>query len=279
MDFPGRTGSTDTRPKAIRVIGHVRSLTTLLALLVGACATGPELPPVVRYSPELLAHLQYKAVLVAGDGSLPVFDNATRAMQGRLIAGGLEPRDIHRLSADREAVARDDEHLAKLDRVLAAVAGLHATSGQGCLVYATSHGAYDRGLLFTASRSFVTPAALDRALAQGCGNAPTLVIVSGCFSGSFAKAPMARSNRVILTASSDNRTSFGCGAGRELTVYDDCLLHALDSASLWPELHRDTVACVERQEAALRTSPSLPQAYFGSDIDGLPVPGSKRPSR
>lgn len=242
--------------------------TRLLALLAAVCAAGPD--------PTLAAELRYKAVLVAGDGSLPVFDNATRAMRERLAGDQVAPSDIRLLSADLNVVARGGGNVAKLGRVVGAIAGLSAGPDHGCFVYATSHGTFERGLALSASRSYLTPAALDGALSRGCGNAPTVVIVSGCYTGDFASAPMARPNRIILTAASDDRPSFGCGAGREFTVYDACLLQAMDGAVLWPEVYSQTIACVTRQELAMDAPPSFPQAYFGADVADLPVPGTKQ---
>lgn len=246
-----------------RWIRQARCWTGLLALLT-VCAAGPDPAPAGIW--------HYNAVLVAGDGSLPVFDNATRAMRKRLAGDQVAPSDIRLLSADLDVVRQGGGNVARLSRILDAIAGLRAAPGKGCFVYATSHGTFERGLALTASRSYLTPAALDGALTRGCGNAPTVVIVSGCFTGGFAAVPMARPNRIILTAASGDRPSFGCGAGREFTVYDDCLLQALDGAILWPEVYSRTIACVTRQELAMDAPPSFPQAYFGADVAGLPVP-------
>ena len=47
-------------------------LAVLIVLAVSGCATAPELPPVQPYGAAALAKVRYKAVLVAGDGCLPV---------------------------------------------------------------------------------------------------------------------------------------------------------------------------------------------------------------
>ena len=75
------------------------------------------------------------------------------------------------------------------------------------------------------------PAALARALDAGCAGVPTVVIVSSCYSGSFARGVMAAPNRVVLTAARADRPSFGCAPERSYTVYDSCLLGALPHAT------------------------------------------------
>jgi hypothetical protein len=223
-------------------------------------------------APRNLAQLRYKAVLVAGDSSAAAFDHATEAMRERLVAAGIAAGDIQRLSADRAIVGREGVRTAGLDNVLSAIEQLRPTAGQGCFVFATSHGAYRDGLVLMPSRSFLTPAALDKALRKGCGDAPTVVIVSSCFSGAFTTPPMARANRVILTAARDDRPSFGCGAGFEYTVYDRCLLQAMDHATVWRAAYAMIRACVTARETELGFPASDPRAWFGDAMHGVRVP-------
>ncbi len=202
------------------------------------------------------AHASDKIVLIAGDDSLPVFDNAAGAMQAHLHASS---GDVQRLSA-----ALAGPHAASLGHVLAAVASMRPGPGQGCFVFATSHGGRNEGLYLSNSDDFLTPRALDAALRQGCGEAPTVVVVSACFSGSFAQAPMVRANRIVLTAARADRTSFGCQAGRTYTVFDKCLLDSMDTGSAWPAVYSLVRRCVSREEALEGAVPSHPQAWFGA---------------
>jgi hypothetical protein len=193
-------------------------------------------------------------------------------MQERLLARQVAPGDVQRLSAARGVVGRNGVQSSTLSHVLAAIEHMHPGPGEGCFVFATSHGAYGAGLVLVPSQDFLTPAALDHALDVGCGNAPTVAIISACFSGSFAKPPMTRANRVILTAAREDRTSFGCGAGFQYTVYDRCLLQALDHSAAWQAAYTMIKACVATREKAFRIMASEPQAWFGDGVAGLPVP-------
>jgi hypothetical protein len=219
------------------------------------------------------AAMHYKAVLIAGDWSAAAFDHATAAMQQRLLARQVVPADLQRLSAARGVAGRNGVQSSTLGHVLADIEHMHPGAGEGCFVFATSHGAYNAGLVLVPSQDFLTPAALDHALDVGCGNAPTVVIISACFSGSFAKLPMARANRVILTAARDDRTSFGCGAGFQYTVYDRCLLQAVDRSAAWPAAYEMIKACVATQEKVYQVKASEPQASFGDAVAGLALPG------
>ncbi len=253
---------------------YLRLVQALAAcLLAAACAPMPNLPPVQPYDAATLAATRYKAVLVAGDGHLPVFDNAVEGMASRLREDGLSVADVQRLSAAPAVVAQEGMRSATLDHVLSAVRDMRPGLGEGCLVYATSHGAPFRGLSLATSGEMLTPNALDRALAQGCGNAPTVVVISGCFSGTFAQAPMTRENRVVLTAARADRASFGCGAGRTYTIYDRCLLDAMNAGGSWQDLQGSVQGCVTAEELKGRFTPSQPQAWFGSAVANLPRPG------
>lgn len=248
-----------------------------LALLAVAACQGPADPPsdaAVVFTPASLAAIRFKAVLVAGDDAQPVFDNATRYLRDRLVAAGLADEDIHRLSAaDRPADRPDDgAQAATLAAVTDRIAGLKAGAGEGCLVFLSSHGTPRAGFVLARSHNYLTPARLDRALSAGCAGVPTVVVVSSCFSGSFAAPPMARPNRIILTASRRDRPSFGCGVGQTYSVFDQCFLGSLDGAASWPVIFARVRGCVATRESALRETPSEPQGFFAAALADLPAP-------
>ncbi len=203
-----------------------------------------------------------EVVLAAGDDAQPVFDNAVAAMAAWLEARGVPAADIHRLSAS-PAKAGNWDGLSTLDNVLHTVEDLSVRPGDRCLVFLTSHGERGQGLWLARSQTALHPASLARALAQGCGAAPTVVIVSGCYSGGFARGEMARPNRVIMTAARADRPSFGCQAERTYTFFDQCLLAALPKSANWRAAFAGTKRCVGRMERARGERPSQPQAYFG----------------
>jgi len=227
-------------------------------LTIGAAP--PAAPPVGHW----------RVVLVAGDTAQPVFDNAVKAVNLWLVQHGVAAADIHRLAAS--ATPQDPTiEPATLDRVLGRIADLHAGPGEGCFVFITSHGGHNLGIYLSRRDEMLRPSALAHALASGCGAAPTVVIVSGCYSGTFARGTMAAPNRIILTAARADRASFGCSAEQTYTNYDSCLLAALPHASTWRGVFDETKDCVRYRENQFGETPSHPQASFGAAVRSLPL--------
>jgi Peptidase C13 family len=235
---------------------------------LAACSTVPPAPQVVTPPPPTFQPQALATVLVAGDSEQPVFDNAINYLHAELASIGVAEENIHQLSV---RYARTNEP-ATLDRILARIAQTHAPANGGCLVYMTSHGVFGQGLYLELSDSVLTPAALDAALRKGCGNAPTVTIVSSCFSGQFAAPPLVQANRIIMTASAADRSSFGCGSDYIYTYFDDCLMGSLDGAPTWQEIFRRTAGCVAKREMQSGAQPSQPRAAFGARVADLPSP-------
>lgn len=206
-------------------------------------------------------------VLIAGDDSIPAFDNAVRALNRDLLADGVPAADIRMLTArgPRGTTA---------EQVTDAITSLNPGPGEACLVFMTSHGIHDGGLIVRREQVYLPPDALADMLDQGCGRHPTVLITSGCFAGLYADDPrIATPNRVVLTAARSDRTSFGCSAGETYTFYDACLLSALHSGEPWSSVARTTDACVAAKERDLEVeSPSLPQQRLGSVVGSMVAP-------
>ncbi len=140
------------------------------------------------------------------------------------------------------------------------------------LVHMTSHGSPAGFYLRNAPP--ITPEALNRILDASCGERPTVVLVSACYSGVFVGPSMQRKNRIILTAARQDRTSFGCSAENEYTYWDSCLIDSLPKADSWKGLYGTIQQCVQTKESQGHFKPSLPQAYFGEQVQELKIPGS-----
>ena len=212
----------------------------------------------------------WQVVLAAGDDVEPVFDNATREMSRRLAAAGVPPGSIHRLSASAPELATGAEP-ATAETLLRRIADLPARAGDQCLIFLTSHGERGSGVWLARSNRALTPDELARALSRGCAGVPTVVIVSACYSGSFATGKMAKPNRVVLTAARGDRPSFGCQVHRAYNFFDECLLAVLPQAVTWRSVFDGADRCVRGMEHALGVRPSEPQAYFGGTVAGLKV--------
>ncbi|MEA2755072.1 MAG: hypothetical protein QOJ54_1361 [Aliidongia sp.] len=240
-------------------------------VIVASCAAPPPPSPAaiaVRAAPPAAPPIA--AVLAAGDSSIPAFDNAIDYLRDLLQERSVVGNSTRLLSAQRQRPAT--EELSALPTLAARIQASKPAAGGSCLIYLTSHGSREQGLWLSASRTGLSPADLDRALDIGCGAAPTVVIVSACYSGQFAAAPMTRPNRIVLTAARADRTSFGCGAGFTYTYFDECLIGALPNAADWHEVYARAQGCVTQRERETGAVPSEPQAYFGEAVRELAAP-------
>lgn len=210
----------------------------------------------------------WQTVLVAGDNAEPVFDNAVSAVARWLASRGVPTHAIHRLSAARHASDATVEP-ADAERILNRIASLRPRPGEGCFVFITSHGQRGEGIWLAYGGEFLRPAGLGRALSEGCAAAPTVIVVSGCFSGAFTA--MRAPNRIVVTAARADRPSFGCQADRTYTVFDECLLASLPQARTWRTVYKSTNTCVRRREREMGVMPSQPQASFGAAVRDLAV--------
>jgi hypothetical protein len=246
----------------------------LLASAVTACGhdqAAEQAPGVSVVSNPPPQRIQWRAMAVAGDDSAAVFDNAVEEIAEILAARGVHP--IDRFTSD-PMVARADLPIATAQSMSEALDAANPKPGEGCLVFITSHGSRNGVLLRDDldNRQMLDPSALGRILDQGCGSAPTVAIVSACFSGIFIGDVTEAPNRIILTAARDDRTSFGCGHEEQFTYFDGCMLKAWPDSQSWQALFLATEACVRRKEDALGFQHSEPQAYFGAAVKDMGLP-------
>lgn len=210
----------------------------------------------------------WRVVLIAGDDSIPVFDNAVDALTKLLSARpGV---DIRRLTSNRDLQSATRK-IATARSIDSALQGARA---QGCLVYMTSHGTVD-GLYLREdfdSDKTLSPGKLDRILDKECGERPTVVVVSACHSGVFIGKASKGDNRIWLTAARDDRVSFGCGAEFEYTYFDECVLNSWTKSKTWKQLFDRTNTCVRLKESELSESSSMPQSFFGAGVKDLELP-------
>jgi len=108
----------------------------------------------------------------------------------------------------------------------------------------------------------LTPTALSRML-HDAGIKWRVIVVSACYSGGFIE-PLRDDNSIVITASSPERTSFGCEPGRDFTYFGqayfrDALARTRSFAQAF-EIARDIVS---RQEAAEGLEASQPQMWIG----------------
>ena len=238
----------------------LKRIALLFCLVIAACASHA-LPAAALPQPT-----GWVAVLIAGDDQEPAFANAVDAMADKLEREGVDPGRITVLKAEAGGVAAATR--GNIQRVFA---DLTPAAGEGCFVFITSHGQREGGLVLAASQTYLAPVGLDRLLSGPCDDRPTVVIASGCFSGIYAESrAMRASNRVILTAARRDRSSFGCNASPRLTVFDGCILRAIDRGLSWQTVMDHARACVAQREQDADYHPaSEPQIFVGQAVEQL----------
>ena len=139
------------------------------------------------------------------------------------------------------------------------------------LLYVSTHGAPGQLAREGDRRQLesVTPDEVQEWLAP-LGRRPTILVLSACFAGSFIP-DLRADNRIILAAARRDRTSFGCRAGAEHTVFGTALLNALATpSSSWHAIVDSVRGQVARGEHELGvTLPSEPQVSVGPAVTGL----------
>jgi PQQ-dependent catabolism-associated CXXCW motif protein len=239
----------------------------LLAALLG-CAPEPAEP---WRPPSFVADpIQWVAVLIGAGREERAFDNATALMRKALLQAGVPERDIRVLSARGQGGSQ----LPLRENIEAAFSTLVRNPSVGCFVYITGHGD-ERGLRIEVAQPFnLAPAELASLLDKYCGARATIAIMSGCHTGTYlgSRSNMRKPTRVLMAAARTDRTSFGCNAGAELTVYDRCLLQNLAVGQKWAALQARVEACVARWEDRFHYEPpSLPQFAGGGAVETTAV--------
>ncbi len=246
--------------------GRLGLLAAALLLAAGLWARTPA--PALAAS----AFSDWAAVVVSGDfhahDGTPseAFDNARRDVSRELIGVGFSPANLRQFSVRPERYP--DEHLMISDPDLIGekLAEMASQARGGCLVYLSSHGNPDGVLV---GSNLLSPAGLSLIVDEACGDRPTVVILSACFSGVFVQ-PLARPDRMVLTAARPDRSSFGCGSSDRYPYFDACVIQTLPSASDFADLGRKVQVCVaDREKATGMTPPSEPQMFVGPGLKPL----------
>jgi hypothetical protein len=241
-----------------------RLLTAIGAALFLAMAT---LPVAAAAATRDFAH--WAAVVVAGDfhaedgGPTEAFDNARRDVAKALVAAGFSADNIQQFSVRPERYPDQKVLPADVSSIKGGLDDLTRKAPDGCLIYFSSHGS-PAGILLNGK--IFAPSGLSQMVDDTCGQRPTVVILSACFSGVFLPALSDR-NRVIMTAARRDRSSFGCTQNDKYPYYDDCILSSWPQAANFAALAAAARICVAKREIVEHAvPPSEPQMTIGGDI-------------
>ena len=218
--------------------------------------------------------VRWRTVLMASDQGnqgawINAFDNARKKVKQILTGRGISPGDIREMSLhpDQQGNGVQATSAQGLDQAVRSFGAVQPNDA--CLIHMTSHGSQDG---FNLGNNRLSPSDLGAILDAGCGDRPTVVLVSACYSGLYVldSSGLKKPNRIILTAARSDRTSFGCGTENEYTYWDNCLIDNLQGSSTWKELSGKIEQCIIQKEGG-QTS-SFPQTFIGSGVETLPLP-------
>jgi hypothetical protein len=211
----------------------------------------------------------WAAIFVAGDwrghegGPTEAFDNARHDLAEAFEAAGFSRQNMQQFSV-RPRLYPDAAPLpSEIGLIRAELERLAERARGGCLVYFTSHGSPDGAVV---GQQLLSPPLAARMIDQACGDRPTVVVISACFSGVFVPE-LAGSNRMVLTAARPDRSSFGCGESDRYPYFDACVLETLPKAPDFAALGRAAQGCVQRKETEAKVGPpSEPQMAVGGEL-------------
>lgn len=216
------------------------------------------------------ANVNWKSIFISGDDSIANFDNGRKTISSMLAPLGAHAENQQHLTSESREV-RSGVSLATGENIVRAFKSMKVNkSTDGCLVFMTSHGSKNQGF-YLSKAGIMPPQLLGDLVKEACGEAPTVVLISACFSGQFIAPALTGKNRIILTAARNDRPSFGCSADTKYTYWDECIIDNLPSSRTWKELHAGVTACISGKEGQLGYQPSFPQAYFGDNVKDLAI--------
>ena len=150
---------------------------------------------------------------------------------------------------------------------LARVAELMDRKEDVLVLYSTSHGVPNEGLVYKdidRGAGIISPARLAEML-EPLGFKNRLLMLQACFSGQFVPA-LRGPGSVIVTAAAEDRSSFGCQAGNDWTLFGDALInHALRQPLPFDLQLRRATALISAAEQEANLPASNPQISVGSD--------------
>lgn len=209
----------------------------------------------------------WTSAVIAGDwtgGGRPImaFDNALRDLTAGFVDAGFAREDMVSLT-----LRPDVPSPVSAQTALDAITRTTARADKGCFLYFTSHGSPD-GIVFGPNQ-MLAPAVMANLVRGWCGEKPTVIVISACFSGVFVNA-LQGPNRIVMTAARRDRSSFGCGADSTYPYFDGCVLESLPNAGDFLALASLTRACVDRRETEEGLRPaSEPQLFVGANMQIL----------
>lgn len=204
-----------------------------------------------------------------GDGSQDVFLNEANGADSIMAdAFDSSTRSIVLANSKARPQERPFATVSALQRALATVADRMNGDEDILALFLTSHGTPAHELVVSLSPyefEQITPDRL-RGLLDDSGIRYRIVIVSSCYSGGFVEA-LSSPDTMVITASSADRTSFGCRDGAQWTDFGRAYFdEALAQTGSFEGAFRIASRHIAERESKENLTPSQPQIFVGASI-------------
>lgn len=94
-----------------------------------------------------------------------------------------------------------------------------------------------------------------------------VIVISACHAGAFIE-PLQDEHTILIAAAAADRSSFGCADDRDLTYFGEAFYRdALSDATSLRDAFEETKALIAEREKEEGVEASLPQAYFGEQME------------
>lgn len=210
------------------------------------------------------------ALGVAGDGTEDVFRNEVEYFP-QLAQQRLHARGALALVSHPDSLEAEPRPLATYENLQLALRGIAARMDPQedlLLLYLTMHGTpeHELALYFP---PFVEDALVPedlRILLEEAGIRHRVLVISACYSGGFL--PELRGpGTLLITASRQDRASFGCGSGSSVTWFGRAfLVEGLNRAGSFADAYEYATRRVRDWEKAEDVTASFPQLAVGERI-------------
>jgi len=218
----------------------------------------------------------WKAVLLSGDyqdegKAVKAWDNGRKKIAELIQSRGVSSSNITHLSKDPQYTGKGGISVSSVENFELSLKDLDLGPNDGCFIHMTSHGNEDE--FYLEGSKGITPADFSRILDSTCGDRPTVAFVSACYAEIMLTDAVKKPNRIILTAASKDKTSFGCDADNDYVFWDRCIIESFPAAKTWKELEKATTSCVTELEKK-ESGTSDPQSFFGSQVADMEIFGN-----
>lgn len=231
-------------------------------LELGLLAQGPLLEKALAAVPASTPAIELYSLVLAGDGKQSVFmreaDYVNQMLATRFGAYGQISLVNHRDHlGDRPMATR--ENLRRAAQTLAERSGPEDL----IFIYLTSHGTHEHEFVLDQPRLELADLPADE-LASALAplkNRDKVIVISACYSGGFIPA-LKDERTLIMTASREDRVSFGCSEEADFTYFGDALFaQALNQTDDLQQAFALAKAHVAEREQADNFEASEPQIW------------------